>query len=112
MASLVLVRHGQSEWNEKNLFTGWKDPDLTDKGEKEALIAGRALKASGYKFDIMFTSVLLRAKRTGSIILQAIIGFLAASVTAISIYWSKFKSLISRIFNKKEIEKDKSNSDD
>lgn len=70
MASLVLVRHGQSEWNEKNLFTGWKDPDLTDKGEKEALIAGRALKASGYKFDIMFTSVLLRAKRTGSIILQ------------------------------------------
>ena len=49
---------------------------------------------------------------TGSIILQAIIGFLAASVTAISIYWSKFKSLISRIFNKKEREKDKSNSDD
>ena len=49
---------------------------------------------------------------TGSIILQAIIGFLAASVTAISIYWSKFKSLISRIFNKKEREKDKSNSDE
>ena len=70
MASLVLIRHGQSEWNEKNLFTGWKDPDLTDKGEKEALIAGRALKAAGYKFDIMFTSVLLRAKRTGSIILK------------------------------------------
>ena len=70
MASLVLVRHGQSEWNEKNLFTGWKDPDLTDKGEKEALIAGKALKASGYKFDIMFTSVLLRAKRTGNIILR------------------------------------------
>ena len=70
MASLVLVRHGQSEWNEKNLFTGWKDPDLTDKGEKEDLIAGKALKASGYKFDIMFTSVLLRAKRTGNIILR------------------------------------------
>ena len=49
---------------------------------------------------------------TGSIILQAIIGFIAAGITAISIYWSKFKSLISRIFNKKEIEKDKSNSDD
>ena len=49
---------------------------------------------------------------TGSIILQAIIGFLAASVTAISIYWSKFKSLISKIFNRKEKEKDKSNSDD
>ena len=42
MASLVLIRHGQSEWNEKNLFTGWKDPALTDKGEKEALIAGKA----------------------------------------------------------------------
>ena len=49
---------------------------------------------------------------TGSFILQAIIGFLAASVTAISIYWSKFKSLISKIFNKREREKDKSNSDD
>ena len=44
MASLVLVRHGQSVWNEKNLFTGWKDPDLTELGEKEAIEAGRALK--------------------------------------------------------------------
>jgi len=69
MASLVLVRHGQSQWNEKNLFTGWKDPDLTEKGEKEAIEAGLALKESGYKFDIMFTSVLLRAKRTGKLIL-------------------------------------------
>ncbi len=70
MASLVLVRHGQSQWNEKNLFTGWKDPDLTEKGEKEAKEAGLALKESGYKFDIMFTSVLLRAKRTGNLILE------------------------------------------
>ena len=70
MASLVLVRHGQSQWNEKNLFTGWKDPDLTEKGEKEAIEAGLALKESGYKFDIMFTSVLLRAKRTGELILE------------------------------------------
>ncbi|HIA95942.1 MAG TPA: 2,3-bisphosphoglycerate-dependent phosphoglycerate mutase [Gammaproteobacteria bacterium] len=70
MASLVLVRHGQSQWNEKNLFTGWKDPDLTEKGEKEAVEAGLALKESGYKFDIMFTSVLLRAKRTGKLILE------------------------------------------
>jgi 2,3-bisphosphoglycerate-dependent phosphoglycerate mutase len=70
MASLVLVRHGQSQWNEKNLFTGWKDPDLTEKGEKEAIKAGLALKESGYKFDIMFTSVLLRAKRTGKLILE------------------------------------------
>ena len=70
MASLVLVRHGQSQWNEKNLFTGWKDPDLTEKGVKEAIEAGLALKESGYKFDIMFTSVLLRAKRTGNLILE------------------------------------------
>jgi 2,3-bisphosphoglycerate-dependent phosphoglycerate mutase len=70
MASLVLVRHGQSQWNEKNLFTGWKDPDLTEKGEKEAIEAGLALKESGYKFDIMFTSVLLRDKRTGKLILE------------------------------------------
>tara|TARA_B100000586_G_C20092257_1_gene420695 strand:+ start:510 stop:1124 length:615 start_codon:yes stop_codon:yes gene_type:complete len=70
MASLVLVRHGQSLWNEKNLFTGWKDPNLTEKGEKEALQAGLVLKESGHKFHIMFTSVLLRAKRTGNIILQ------------------------------------------
>ena len=70
MAPLVLVRHGQSQWNEKNLFTGWKDPNLTERGEKEALQAGIALKESGHKFHIMFTSVLLRAKRTGNIILQ------------------------------------------
>ncbi len=70
MTSLVLVRHGQSQWNKKNLFTGWKDPDLTEKGEKEAKEAGLALKESGYKFDIMFTSLLLRAKRTGKLILE------------------------------------------
>jgi 2,3-bisphosphoglycerate-dependent phosphoglycerate mutase len=70
MTSLVLVRHGQSQWNKKNLFTGWKDPDLTEKGVKEAIEAGLALKDSGYKFDIMFTSVLLRAKRTGKLILE------------------------------------------
>ena len=70
MTSLVLVRHGQSQWNKKNLFTGWKDPDLTEKGVKEAIETGLALKESGYKFDIMFTSVLLRAKRTGKLILE------------------------------------------
>ena len=47
MTSLVLVRHGQSKWNEKNLFTGWKDPGLTEKGEKEAIEAGLTLKESG-----------------------------------------------------------------
>jgi len=70
MASLVLVRHGQSQWNEKNIFTGWKNPDLTELGIKEAIKAGIALKKSGYKFDLMFTSVLLRAIRTAKLILE------------------------------------------
>jgi 2,3-bisphosphoglycerate-dependent phosphoglycerate mutase len=61
---LVLVRHGQSEWNLKNLFTGWKDPDLTERGIAEAREAGRKLKAKGLKFDIAFTSVLKRAQHT------------------------------------------------
>src|SRR5690348_13310246 len=66
---LVLVRHGQSEWNLKNLFTGWKDPDLTDTGTAEAREAGRKLKAQGLTFDIAFTSVLLRAQHTLDLIL-------------------------------------------
>jgi 2,3-bisphosphoglycerate-dependent phosphoglycerate mutase len=61
---LVLVRHGESEWNLKNLFTGWKDPDLTEKGVKEATEAGRKLKSKGLSFDVAFTSVLKRAQRT------------------------------------------------
>ena len=61
---LVLVRHGQSEWNLKNLFTGWKDPDLTELGVSEAKDAGRKLKAQGFVFDIAFTSVLIRAQHT------------------------------------------------
>ncbi len=61
---LVLVRHGQSEWNLKNLFTGWKDPDLTEQGVAEAKEAGRKLKAQGLTFDIAFTSVLTRAQHT------------------------------------------------
>ena len=67
---LVLVRHGQSEWNEKNLFTGWKDPDLTSKGEVEAKEAGKSLNKLDIKYDLLFTSVLLRAKRTAQIILN------------------------------------------
>jgi 2,3-bisphosphoglycerate-dependent phosphoglycerate mutase len=67
---LVLVRHGQSEWNLKNLFTGWKDPDLTDKGVEEAKEAGRRLKAEGIDFDIAFTSKLIRAQRTNQLILS------------------------------------------
>src|ERR1700740_1940315 len=61
---LVLVRHGQSEWDLKNLFTGWKDPDLTDKGIEEAKAAGHALRAKGLSFDTAFTSKLIRAQNT------------------------------------------------
>jgi 2,3-bisphosphoglycerate-dependent phosphoglycerate mutase len=61
---LVLVRHGQSTWNLKNLFTGWVDVDLTELGLEEAREAGRLLKAEGYAFDVVFTSVLKRAIRT------------------------------------------------
>jgi 2,3-bisphosphoglycerate-dependent phosphoglycerate mutase len=61
---LVLVRHGQSEWNLKNLFTGWRDPDLTALGVEEAKKAGARLKADGYQFDIAFTSALTRAQKT------------------------------------------------
>lgn len=67
---MVLVRHGQSEWNLKNLFTGWKDPDLTEQGVEEAKEAGRVLKAEGLKFDIAFTSVLQRAEKTCQLILD------------------------------------------
>jgi 2,3-bisphosphoglycerate-dependent phosphoglycerate mutase len=69
---LVLVRHGESEWNQLNLFTGWKDPDLTQKGIAEARKGGRLLKEEGLRFDIAFTSVLRRAQHTLDIILDAI----------------------------------------
>ncbi len=62
--TLVLVRHGQSDWNLKNLFTGWRDPDLTELGVEEAKAAGQRLKAAGLRFDIAFTSALSRAQRT------------------------------------------------
>ena len=69
-SNLVLVRHGQSEWNEKNLFTGWKDPNLTEKGIGEAIQAGKLLKAKKMKFDLMYTSNLTRAQETGRLILE------------------------------------------
>jgi len=69
---LVLVRHGQSEWNLLNLFTGWKDPDLTAQGVKEATAAGTRLKALGYKYDVAYTSVLTRAQHTLRLILGEI----------------------------------------
>ncbi|TKT71306.1 2,3-bisphosphoglycerate-dependent phosphoglycerate mutase [Afipia massiliensis] len=67
---LVLVRHGQSEWNLKNLFTGWKDPGLTELGVKEAVAAGRKLKEQGLTFDVAFTSVLTRAQHTLDLALE------------------------------------------
>jgi 2,3-bisphosphoglycerate-dependent phosphoglycerate mutase len=67
---LVLVRHGQSEWNLKNLFTGWKDPDLTAQGIAEAKAAGRKLKEQGLSFDIAYTSALTRAQHTLKLMLE------------------------------------------
>ncbi|XP_050353019.1 phosphoglycerate mutase 1 [Nymphalis io] len=67
---IVMIRHGESEWNQKNLFCGWYDADLSDKGREEAVSAGKALKAEGYKFDVAHTSVLKRAQITLNTILQ------------------------------------------
>ena len=70
--NLVLVRHGQSEWNALNLFTGWKDPGLTDQGRQEANQAGQLIQSLNLDFDVMFTSALVRAQLTGNIILNII----------------------------------------
>jgi len=68
--TLILVRHGESEWNLKNLFTGWKNPDLTKKGVEEAISAGRRLKAANYQPDYCFTSTLKRAQHTLDLMLD------------------------------------------
>ena len=70
MHKLVLIRHGQSRWNEQNRFTGWTDVDLSAKGRQEAKEAGDVLKAGGYTFDVAYTSVLKRAIRTLWIVLD------------------------------------------
>lgn len=70
MRKLVLIRHGQSEWNAQNLFTGWRNSDLSIQGKEEAKKAGLALKAAGLIFDRAFTSSLLRAQNTCKIILE------------------------------------------
>jgi 2,3-bisphosphoglycerate-dependent phosphoglycerate mutase len=70
LRNLILVRHGQSEWNSKNLFTGWKDPGLTKLGVKEAKNAGKLIADKGIFFDLMYTSLLTRAQKTGDLILQ------------------------------------------
>ncbi|MGI8525795.1 MAG: 2,3-bisphosphoglycerate-dependent phosphoglycerate mutase [Pseudolabrys sp.] len=69
---LVLVRHGQSEWNLKNLFTGWRDVDLTEQGVVEAKTAAQKLKAQGLNFDVAFTSALKRAQRTLELMLTEV----------------------------------------
>ncbi len=70
MHKLVLIRHGESQWNMENRFTGWKDVDLSEKGVEEAHAAGKLLKAEGFEFDEAYTSVLKRAIRTLWIILD------------------------------------------
>ncbi len=70
MYKLVLIRHGESEWNKANLFTGWTDVDLSEKGIKEAKDGGKLLKEENYTFDIAFTSVLKRAIRTLNLVLD------------------------------------------
>ncbi len=70
MYKIVLLRHGESTWNKENRFTGWTDIDLTDQGVSEAKEAGKILKKEGFKFDLIFTSVLLRANRTMDITLE------------------------------------------
>ena len=70
MIKLVLLRHGESQWNLENRFTGWTDVDLTPKGELEAKSAGKTLNENGFEFDIVFTSVLKRAIRTMEICLS------------------------------------------
>jgi 2,3-bisphosphoglycerate-dependent phosphoglycerate mutase len=68
--TLILVRHGESEWNLKNLFTGWRNPDLTPKGVEEARAAGKRLKQGGYAFGATYTSALVRAHHTLDLILE------------------------------------------
>ncbi|HEX8962855.1 MAG TPA: 2,3-diphosphoglycerate-dependent phosphoglycerate mutase [Rhodocyclaceae bacterium] len=70
MHKIVLLRHGESTWNQENRFTGWTDVDLTEKGKAEAVAAGRLLKKEGYRFDVAFTSVLKRANKTLNVVLE------------------------------------------
>lgn len=67
---LVFIRHGQSEWNARNLFTGWRDVSLSEQGIQEAIAAGQKIKAAGYQFDHAYTSVLTRAIKTCNIVLE------------------------------------------
>ena len=71
MKRIVLVRHGESQWNMENRFTGWTNVDLTEKGKEEAFAAGRLLKENGFHFDIAYTSYLKRAVKTLNNVLDA-----------------------------------------
>jgi 2,3-bisphosphoglycerate-dependent phosphoglycerate mutase len=81
--TLILVRHGQSEWNLKNLFTGWKNPDLTEQGVKEARKAGQTIKKAGLEPTVFFTSALKRAQHTLDLILEEL------AITEVTITRSK-----------------------
>ena len=70
MAKLVFARHGESEWNKANLFTGWADVDLSEKGVQQAIDAGKLIKEAGIEFDVAFTSVLKRAIKTTNLALE------------------------------------------
>ncbi|HEX8987390.1 MAG TPA: 2,3-diphosphoglycerate-dependent phosphoglycerate mutase [Rhodocyclaceae bacterium] len=70
MHKIVLLRHGESTWNQENRFTGWTDVDLTEKGRAEAVAAGQLLRQEGYRFDLAFTSVLKRANKTLNVVLE------------------------------------------
>jgi 2,3-bisphosphoglycerate-dependent phosphoglycerate mutase len=70
MYKIVLLRHGESTWNQENRFTGWTDVDLTEKGRAEAVAAGQLLKKEGFRFDLAFTSVLKRANKTLNVVLE------------------------------------------
>ena len=70
MKTLVLLRHGESDWNRENRFTGWTDVDLSEKGVQEGIAAGRQMKQDGYVFDVVFTSVLKRAIKTMNLALE------------------------------------------
>lgn len=72
MYKLVLIRHGESVWNQENRFTGWQDVDLSDKGRAEALKGGKALKENGFVFDIAYTSMLKRAIKTLNFVLDEV----------------------------------------
>ncbi|WP_240231271.1 2,3-bisphosphoglycerate-dependent phosphoglycerate mutase [Devosia lacusdianchii] len=78
--TLILVRHGESEWNLKNLFTGWRNPDLTEKGIGEARATGKALKAKGIVPDLYYTSALRRAQHTLDLMLEEM-GILNVTIT-------------------------------